>query len=114
MDHRDGPTHVPAKVVKVEGRDRVVTGQRRYGGGRYEGQFGAGVRRVKDVVLKELKGCAVVLLAATLSDNVDRSGSRTPKLGIIVGTLHRDFLNKFHTHFVEYAIVRSSVEVPTT
>src|SRR6266404_4694102 len=114
MDHRDGSANVPAEVVKAEGRDRVVTGQRRYGCGRYEGQLGAGVRRVENVVLQKLKGCAVVLLSATLSDNIDRSGGGPPELGVVIGTLHRDFLNEFDAHFVEYAVVRSSIEVPTT
>src|ERR1700752_2762057 len=111
MDLRDGSTHIPPEVVEVKWRNRPVTGQLRDGCGRNEGQLGAGICRIEDIVLNKLKNSAVELFPTALGYDVDRSGRRTPKFGVVVGALHRDFLNELNAHFVEYTVVRSSVEI---
>src|SRR6478672_2962540 len=100
MDLRDGSAHIPSKVVEVKWRNSPVAGQLRDRCGRNEGQLGASICGIEDIVLNKLKDSAVVLFPTALGHDVDRSGRRTPKFGVVVGTLHRDFLNELNTHLV--------------
>ena len=97
----------------MKGRYRIVSRQARCLGTGYKRQLGARVGGVKDIVLDEFKTAAVILTASALGYHIDRGGSGAPKLGVIVRSLYRYFLNEIDPHFIENAIVRASVKVPS-
>src|SRR4029077_2236955 len=92
LDIRDGAPKVPSIVVEMKGRHGRVALRGRIG------QFGARIFRIEDIVLDEFKASAVIFVSAASGDHVDGGGSRAPKLGVVVGSLHVHFLNEIDAH----------------
>ena len=72
------------------------------------------ILRIENIVLDEFKASAVILISSASRHYIDCGGSRAAKLRIIVRSLHVHFLNEIIPTLIEYAVVRSGVQVKPT